>query len=732
MVSDIIRKLNKKLDVSIKPVPGLNWAQMLDKFDRKEVDLVASIARTPERMEKYLFTNYYLNLPLVLISREEFRFVVGLGDLKNERVAVVKGYITQKYLARDYPNLQIVECKDMHEALTAVSQGRADALVDVLAVAEYAKRQLGIANLRVAATTAYDYEICFAVRKDWPELVPILNKGLADLSESEKSLMLEKWMGFRVERQLDWALLGKWIIGISLLSAGIIFFFLYNNRKLSREVVERKKAEKAAQAANKAKSEFIANMSHEIRTPMNAVLGFTEILKSKVSEPELTHYIDTIHTSGKALLSLINDILDLSKVEAGKLTLRYSAVSIEQLFAEMRTVFEKRMTEYGLDCQVHIQDGMPPMLLLDETRVRQILINLIGNAVKFTESGYIRLSAQVLKNGATNRSLVNLKLTVEDTGIGIQEDQCEKIFQAFEQSDGLKTSTYGGTGLGLAITRRLIEVMNGRITVESQVGKGTTFHIDLYDIEVAASETIEDKKKTHTPETVRFDPAVILVADDIDYNRELIANLLINWDFKILAAADGLEAVEKARKYRPDLVLLDMKMPVMDGYEAAKRIRNLEFGLRTGKKLPEKDQSKIQIPNSKIQKIPIIAVTASALKQDVEKISRLCDGYMAKPIRMDELLKELMRFLPHSVETPAGPEIETDYTVETPSSEEELSQIPPELIKDLSDAIRLGYPGTIKEYIHKIRHYAPRLAERLNNLAKDFEYERIQKVLDKM
>lgn len=383
-------------------------------------------------------------------------------------------------------------------------------------------------------------------------------------------------------------------------------------------------AKDKAETANQAKSEFLANMSHEIRTPMNAVLGFTDILKGVERDRKKLHYIENIQTSGQSLLNLINDILDLSKIESGKLDLQYEATSLQTLCKEMQTIFERKAIDKGLDFIVNVHESIPPSLILDKSKIRQVLINLLGNALKFSESGHIRLTAKGRENQSKQGSRFDLVFTVEDTGMGIPKDQQERIFKAFEQSKDQKASKFGGTGLGLAITNRLVAMMEGIISVESEQDLGATFIITLPDIEIAAVETLTDTgAEQRNFETITFLPATILIVDDIDYNREMLATYLEGRGFTLLFAENGREAIEQSQTHSPDLVLLDMKMPEMDGYEAAKRF-NID---------PE------------LKDIPLIAVTASALKQDEDVIAEFCDGYLRKPVSKPTLILELMNYL---------------------------------------------------------------------------------------
>ncbi len=404
------------------------------------------------------------------------------------------------------------------------------------------------------------------------------------------------------------------------------------NRALKKENASREKIEghlketiEKAEAANKSKSEFLANMSHEIRTPMNAVLGFTDILKRKESDKVKLHYINNIESSGRALLSLINDILDLSKIEAGKQDLQYSVTSLEHVMKEMSTIFEQKAADKGI--KLVVECDVKNKIIFDETRLRQIFINLISNALKFTEKGFVKLTAEMEEYDEEIRSGSDLIVAVEDTGIGIPKEQQNKIFDAFEQVKGQKIAKFGGTGLGLAIIMRLIEMLNGEIKLFSEPGEGSKFQVTFHDVEKTEADYVATQRINLDVENVIFEPAKILVADDIDYNRELIRSYFEGYALTTVIAETGTETIEAAHEYKPDLILLDMKMPEMDGYEVSGIIKN----------------------TSEMKKIPIIAVTASALKQDEDLISNLCDGYLRKPISQDALFNELMKFLPYRI-----------------------------------------------------------------------------------
>ncbi len=397
-------------------------------------------------------------------------------------------------------------------------------------------------------------------------------------------------------------------------------------------------AKEAAESANRAKSEFLANMSHEIRTPMNAVLGFTDVLRRGLAESpdQQVQYLDTIHTNGTHLLELINDILDLSKVESGHLELEYTETPFHKMAFDVVEVLGVKAREKGITLAYESAGQVPDLILSDPTRLRQILTNLVGNAIKFTSKGGIRIVARVSKQ----RGEQSLEIDVIDSGIGMKPESLARLFKAFVQADSSTTRQFGGTGLGLAISRKFAQAMEGDITVSSEFGKGTTFSVKVPLLPAEGSRWIDaqsaglELRKTRTsrgidPSQLRLKAARVLVVDDGDPNRELIRLVLRRAGLTVDEATNGEEAITAVKKTAYEAILMDMQMPVKDGYDATTELRLLGYTM------------------------PIIALTGHAMKGDEDKCRAAgCSGYLTKPVNIDELLQTVAAIVGKDVTRP--------------------------------------------------------------------------------
>jgi signal transduction histidine kinase len=390
-----------------------------------------------------------------------------------------------------------------------------------------------------------------------------------------------------------------------------------------RDLTEKRKAErelhdaiKAAEAASKAKSEFLANTSHEIRTPLNAITGFSNILlkllnQKKVDE-SFEQYLNIIIKSGENLTEVINNVLDLSKIESGKMEIQRETFDLEVVIKSLVAIYKHQAFEKGIELEYRFDKNLKGLIISDRLKINQILTNLIGNAIKFTEKGIIHIDTQKQEN--------NILFTVKDSGVGIPENQVDIIFNSFEQADNSLTRSYGGSGLGLTITKRMTELLGGKIWLDTEEGKGSIFYFNIPLEKVAALENQHSEVSS-----ISFDKKnKVLLVDDNEENLLLVQILLQEFGLKPILARNGLEAIEKVKEFSPDLILMDIQMPEMDGLQATKQLRK----------------------SDDFKNKPIVGLSAHALKEHEEEAFKVgMNDYLTKPLDSRKLEEILIKYL---------------------------------------------------------------------------------------
>ncbi|HAC33275.1 MAG TPA: hypothetical protein DCF45_02025, partial [Gammaproteobacteria bacterium] len=813
--------LAAKLGVQFEPISGLPWDQVMAAARRGEIDLLPAVAETEERQAFLNFTETYLTFPLVVYTPVDGAYVSVLDDLAGRRVVVERDYLAHELLTTDHPALELLLVADSETALRYLVEGRADAYVGNLMVASHIIGSRGYTSLKVAAPTEYGYRLHMGVRKDWPELVPILQRALDTMSPQQKNAIQQKWVGVRYDLETDYRLFWRALaVGLLLLVAGGFWLQLVRrqrerlriseerfqlamaasegvwdwnvrtnevyyspryftmlgydpeefkhgfeiwetllhpeDRRQAKATVERAIAESASQyehqfrlrcqdgsyrhiysrghvvadeqgralravgvhtdvtkrveaeenlqvfrrfadtsgqgmaiatlegqvvyvnetmrqlvgessveaiydndyayyfsediislfegeigaaltenrqwtgelyitdrkgeeipvvvnffllrdqhnksslvgsmftdirpqkegesslrhareeaeRANRFKSEFLANMSHEVRTPLNAIIGMTHLLGLTAMTPRQSDYVAKIDYSSQLLLTLVNDILDFSRIEAGRLELENVPFELDQLFEKLTTLRSRSANESSVELIYDIDADVPSQLEGDSTRLAQILINLIDNAMKFTSDGQVLVSVRFLGDSEGG---AKLEFSVTDTGIGIEAEELLRVFEVFTQADGSTTRRYGGSGLGLAICKRLVTLMGGEIDVESEPGKGSTFRF------TARFGVIGKTSRLATEQRSSFAGLQVLLADDNATTRRVVQNMLEELQCRVKSVANAaavmaqLEKVQSAADDQPggfDLLIVDSEMPGMDGIEVSRLIHS--------------------------------------------------------------------------------------------------------------------------------------------------------------
>lgn len=493
--ADYIRLLEKKTGVRFQVVHEQDWETIIEAAKNKEVDVFGVAAETPQRLEYMNFTTPYLATSAVIITRTSVKSELEISDLKGMRVSIVKGYVWDDLVTNDHHELEIDYVTDPLVGMRKVSFGVCDAMIIGMASASYYIEKEGFANLKVAGETDYEVEFSIAVRNDWPQLISILNKGIDQISSQEREEIHNKWYyhhykGVYFSKRLRLIIL----LGTSFILTVLIGMFLFNKR-LNAVVKEKTKAlqeeqqhllelnKKLVLARDKAKESerltkaFLTNISHEVRTPMNSIIGFAQLLElDDVPKDDRLHYSSLMIKGGQQLLSILDSIIQLSKMESGIVKPMNDIFDIYNLLRETQELMLPLANQANLLLKLEINDeGASKRINADRLLLQQLLNNLLSNAIKYTPEGEVVLSVDC-HNGT-------LLMSVADTGVGIDESDREAVFEPFRQVKH-RSNIASGAGLGLATAKRIVEVLNGRIWIESNQPNGSVFYVELPVTEV--------------------------------------------------------------------------------------------------------------------------------------------------------------------------------------------------------------------------------------------------------
>ena len=659
-----------------------------------------------------------------LVSNVEMKMRSRAGDIRfglfSIRYIKIKGQDSALTVIKDITNLKIAEAhlKASEERLRSITNSVQDAIIMIDSDGK-------VSFWNPAATHIFGYDSKEAMNRPVADLVipkSLRNthiEAVKEFAKTGKGKIFGKLLELKAIRKDG----SK--IPVSLSCAPVLIHNRWHAVGILRDITDAKKAQERlvrmntelkraiaranrmtvkAEAANRAKSIFLANMSHEIRTPLNAILGFAQVLQSDPRFPrDLVTILDIINRSGEHLLALINDILEISKIEAGRITLNLSTFNLQNVLDDLENMFRSKAESKGLDFIIERSDNLPTWIESDRIKLRQILFNLTGNAIKFTTSGYVKISISSEEVGDNeNRTL--LKFDIEDTGPGISKEDLKDLFKPFTQTaEGAKI---GGTGLGLSITQGYLKVMNGSICVKSSPGQGSTFsfQIPVKTFELKTGSALAEETRYVMGVNFENEPPKILVVDDNPGNRKLLGVILERVGFRVKKASDSTEALEIFKTWSPDLVFMDIRMPGMDGYETTKLIKSLN---------PD---------------VPVIAVTASVFSFSEKKFAEAgLDDCIRKPFRQNEIFDVIRKFL--DVQYTLSPAVQMGTAKHPDIAPEDLEKIPKSLLLEMRKALEEGDINRLVRLIEQVDSLNSTLAKTLKTMAQNYDYDRLGKVL---
>ena len=634
IASDVLNEISQLTGLSFKQINSEQeeWSVVLKMLEDGEVAMITELIQMPERAGNFLWPkNAIMHDNYALISKLDYPNLK-INEVLHVNVGLIQNAAHSMLFESWFPDHgSTVKYDTFNNAIMALDRGEVDMVMCsqnlLLMLTNFHEHVDYKANIVFDST----FDVSFGINKEYAVLCSIIDKALHLIDTKDIS---GKW----TRRAFDYR--GKlaraqrpWLIGASVLLFYVILLMLIllhrrrNEGRRLETLVQKRTAE--AESANRAKSVFLANMSHEIRTPLNAIIGMTMICKNAKDIKQKDYALGKIGDASAHLLGVINDVLDMSKIEANKLELSPVEYNFPIMLHKVITVISFRSDEKRQKLILKIDEKIPDFLVGDDQRLTQVIMNLLSNAVKFTpEEGVIRFDTALVDE---NDDSCELRMEVSDNGIGLSPEQQEKLFIPFSQAENMTSRKFGGTGLGLVISKRIVEMMGGRIWIESELGKGARFIFTIIAKKSKISH-IEDHDVNDQP-VMRKDEFAgkrLLLAEDVEINREIMMTLLEDTGLVIDCAANGQEALDMiADSYdKYDIVFMDVQMPQMDGYEATKRIRILEAA------------------NNISCRVPIIAMTANVFREDINAcLEAGMNDHLGKPIDINEVIKKLHKYL---------------------------------------------------------------------------------------
>lgn len=662
---DLLDLVSLYSGIQFQYIKARDRGELAEMLEDNRIFLNLAAGKDPKGVIRLDYSDPYIQSPIVMVSTEKYSYLQDISQLSGLSVAVSKGTNAEAYIREQYPDIRVRSSTHNIEELLAVSSGKLDVFIGSLMVVAHHLRREELYNLRISGNVDRSLAVHFVVAKGrHPELINIINKSLQHISTEKKRTIANNWFIVNYPiRGVDIKLVMLFLaIGISVVLLSLLWVRRLKQQIVLKELMESalRSARADAELSSKAKSEFLANMSHEIRTPMNAIVGFSQLLEESKLDIQQKGYLQSIKVGSSSLLHIINDILDLSKIEAGKIEIACQPTELKLLLDELTMLFKNKMNAKGVALVISVESDLPRNLYLDSNRVRQIIMNLLSNAQKFTEQGSVNI--RVTYQPTIDDNVIQLQIDIEDTGIGIDEVSLQKLFTKFEQGAHQSTVKYGGTGLGLVISKKLAQKMGGNLTATSQLGKGSCFTLRLNNVKVSDAVLIANANDVN----YNFNKAVILVVDDVETNCILLREYLQKYPFKVHVATNGAEAVAMAEECKPDLILMDLRMPVMDGYEATKKIKQQ-------------------------QTAKVIALTASAL-EDKESIKKreVFDAFLRKPIMHSKLIRVMADFLPHKSQVQVKQNKEYRYAISDEIRGDFSRYISSEFLPKITEAKKSG------------------------------------------